>query len=623
MMVGDGTSDYPRRDVLQASGAALAGTALVTLGAGGAQAQESQASISFNDQRSDGESVVIASAQTEIESRLIIVSDTKNDQGFNTQYGGLQLESGTEFSDRTVELDKSIEETQTIRAEIRTVDGNDELLARGVATVAIGEPVPANREPETRFVDADSAAGFNYPYYLHIPGEIRDGEVPLLVQPNNSGKATDDFEEHRSAAEKRINGGIPRQMGDALHVPVLIPVFPRPESDPVSGLVYTHQLDRDTLQLEDGPLERIDLQLLAMVDHAREEELADIDRTFREEIMLNGFSASGTFSDRFTVLHADRVLSVTAGGVNGMTLLPLEEAKGHTLRYHIGIADVESLTGESVDLDAVDETNQFLYFGAEDENDTFPFNDAWTSDDLRETAGEVYGEDMHEDRFPFSQSAYEQQDIAAQFRLYDGLSHQYAQRKDLIEFHRRTLAGEDVSDFGTDVANGAAGPVVTEGPTAAVTLDTEDVVVGDSVSFDASESQRGDTVISAYSWDFGDGTSATGESVTHSFDESGEYTVELTVEDFYGETATVERELTVAEPTTPTPTQTPTAEATGTPAPEANGEAGGDTPTETASPSGGDETPGGSGPGFGVGTAITALGSGAYVLARRLSASEE
>ena len=623
-MARDGKTEYPRRDVLRVGGGALAGASLVSLGAVRTQAQESQATISFNDQRSDGESVVIASAQTEIESRLIIVSDTKNDQGLNTRYGSLQLEPGTEFSDRMVELAQSIEETQTIRAEIRTVDGNDELLARGVATVAIGEVLPADREAETRFVEADSAAGFNYPYFLHIPGRIRDGEVPLLVQPNNTGMTSDDFEDHRVSAEGLVQQGSPaRNIADPLRVPLLVPVFPRPRSDPVDGRHYTHQLDRDTLQLEDGPLERLDQQLLAMVDHAREEELADIDRTFREEFMLNGFSASGSFSDRFTVLHADRVLSVTAGGLNGMTLLPLEEAKGHALRYQIGIADVDSLIGESVDLAAVDETNQFLYFGAEDENDTYPNRDAWTDDDLRELVPEVYGEDMHEDRFPFSQSAYEQQDIEAQFRLYEGIGHRLPQVRDLIEFHRRTLAGEDVSDFGADVASGAAGPVVTEGPTADVAISTEDVVVGDSVSFDASESQRGDTVITTYSWDFDDGTTATGESVTHSFDESGDYTVELTVEDFYGETATVERELTVAEPATPTPTQTPTPDAAMTPTSEASGGAGGDTPTETESSSGGDETPGENGPGFGVGTAVTALGSGAYVLARRLAASEE
>lgn len=617
---------YRRRDVLQASSATLAGyTALGTLGAGRTQAQDSQATITFNNQQSDGESVTIASAETAIESRLIIVADEKNDQGINTLYGSLQLDPGAELSDRTVDLDKPIDETQVIRAEIRTVDGNDELLARGVATVAIGESI---REPETRFIEADSTAGFNYPYYLHIPGEIRAGEVPLLVEPNNTGTTSDDFEEHRRSAEGLVQRGSPaRQIADALRVPLLVPVFPRPRSEPVDWRHYTHQLDRDTLQLEDGPLERIDQQLLAMVDHAREEELADIDRTFREEIMLDGFSASGTFSDRFTVLHADRVLSVTAGGVNGMTLLPLEEAKGHTVRYHIGIADVESLTGDSVDLEALDETNQFLYFGAEDENDTLPFDDAWTSDDLRETARDVYGEDMHEDRFPFSQSAYDQQAIDAQFRLYEGIGHRHPQIKDLIEFHRRTLAGEDISDFGIDVSDGAAGFVVTEGPTAEFTIDTDEAVVGDTVSFDASESQRGDTAITTYAWDFGDETTATGESVTHSFEEPGTYTITLTVEDFYGETELTTEVLTVEPAPTPTPTpaQAQTATPRSSPTPTASSEDGADadTPTDSDSSSNGEATPGENGPGFGVGTAITALGSGAYVLKHRLTSSNE
>lgn len=620
MMSRDGTSCYQRREVLQASGAAVAGYAtLATLGAERTHAQESQATITFNSQQSDGNSVVIASAKTAVKSRLIIVSDEKNDQGVNTLYGSLQLEAGTEFSDRTVELDRAIEETRVIRAEIRTVDGNDELLARGVATVAIGE-----RPPETRFINANSAAGFNYPYYLHIPSEIRSGEVPLLVEPNNTGTATDDFKKHRTRAKGLVTQGSPaRRIADALHVPLLVPVFPRPKSEPVDWRHYTHQLDRDTLQLDDGPLKRIDKQLLAMVDHAREEELADIDRTFRKEIMLNGFSASGTFADRFTVLHADRVLSVTAGGLNGMTLLPLEEAKGQTLRYHIGIADVESLTGNAVNLDAVNKTNQFLYFGAQDENDTLPFNDAWTSDTLRETARQVYGEDMHDDRFPFSQSAYEQQDITAQFRLYDGLGHEPPQLKDLIEFHRRSLTGEDVSDFGANVADGPVGFVVTDGPTADFTVGTENITVGDSVSFDASNSQRGDTVISTYSWEFGDGATTTGKSVTHSFDEPGIYTVTLTVEDFYGETATTQQELTVAAAATPTPTPTPTPSQTTSSTPETGDGSDGGTPTDADTTSGSESTPGGSGPGFGVGTAITALSSSAYVLIRRLSSTDE
>ena len=122
-----------------------------------------------------------------------------------------------------------------------------------------------------------------------------------------------------------------------------------------------------------------------MVDDARQ-RLAASDYPVADGMLLNGFSASGNFVDRFTVLHPEQVVSVTAGGLNGMALLPLAEADGRTLEYHVGIADVEELTGQAVDLDALDDANQFLYMGAEDENDTIPYDDAWTDDDLREIA---------------------------------------------------------------------------------------------------------------------------------------------------------------------------------------------------------------------------------------------
>ena len=51
------------------------------------------------------------------------------------------------------------------------------------------------------------------------------------------------------------------------------------------------------------------------------------------------------------------------------------------------------------------------------------------------------------------------------------------------------------------------------------------------VSFDATESSDPDGIIIAYLWDFDDGSSATGETVTHTFDAAGEYDVKLTVID--------------------------------------------------------------------------------------------
>ncbi|WP_276257340.1 PKD domain-containing protein [Haloglomus litoreum] len=292
-----------------------------------------------------------------------------------------------------------------------------------------------------------------------------------------------------------------------------------------------------------------------------------------------------------TVLHPDRVLSVTAGGLNGMTLLPLTEAKGERLDYHVGIADVSELTGESVDLDALDRVNQLLYMGSQDENDTIPFDDAWTSDALRETALAVYGEDMIADRFPFCQAAYERADVSAQFTIVDGVGHRPLPVERLTEFHRRSMAGEDVSDFGEDLT--AAARAAGE-PSATFTVTTEGPMAGEPVAFDAAESHGGGADIVAYTWEFGDGGSAAGASVTHRFDTGGSYSVRLRVVNGDGETSSTTRDISVER-----------APRTGT---------GTDSPRETTVASG---------PGFGVGAALVGLGAGGVLAHRRCESRRE
>ncbi|AEH60073.1 S-layer-related duplication domain protein [Methanosalsum zhilinae DSM 4017] len=56
----------------------------------------------------------------------------------------------------------------------------------------------------------------------------------------------------------------------------------------------------------------------------------------------------------------------------------------------------------------------------------------------------------------------------------------------------------------------------------------------------------------SYQWDFGDGTTSTDASPTHTYEEAGEYTVTLTVENEIGETDSAQRTITVQEPE-PTP----------------------------------------------------------------------
>jgi len=63
------------------------------------------------------------------------------------------------------------------------------------------------------------------------------------------------------------------------------------------------------------------------------------------------------------------------------------------------------------------------------------------------------------------------------------------------------------------------------------------------VSFDASDSYDPDGVVTSYRWSFGDGTSGSGMTPTHTYAQPGTYTVELTVEDRRQATGTATAEI--------------------------------------------------------------------------------
>jgi len=88
-----------------------------------------------------------------------------------------------------------------------------------------------------------------------------------------------------------------------------------------------------------------------------------------------------------------------------------------------------------------------------------------------------------------------------------------------------------------------------EGPSASMAVNDSNPDVGEDVEFDASGSSEGDSGIESYSWDFDDGSTATGEAVIHSFDASDSYSVELEVEDENGGVDTASETVDVEEAT--------------------------------------------------------------------------
>jgi PKD repeat protein len=87
-------------------------------------------------------------------------------------------------------------------------------------------------------------------------------------------------------------------------------------------------------------------------------------------------------------------------------------------------------------------------------------------------------------------------------------------------------------------------------PEAEFEINAEQTIIDEPITFDASVSTDRDGDIQEYRWDFGDGDTATGETVEHEYEDSGSYTVSLQVIDSLGNVDSVAKTVEVtAAPT--------------------------------------------------------------------------
>lgn len=261
--------------------------------------------------------------------------------------------------------------------------------------------------------------GFYSDYILFLPKGIEFNQrTTLLIEPNNTGRTSDSIEVHKKyAIDLASVSSVGNNISTMLKIPLLVPIFPRPSS---KALVYTHALDRDVILDKTSELARLDLQLLKMVDDAKE-KLNSMNIKLNSQFFMSGFSASATFINRFSFIHPEKIKALAIGGFNGMLMIPLKKLQNQKLNYPVGINDFEKMFSKEFDFNTYKSIPQFIYMGKLDQNDAVQYDDAY-NDKERNIINKTLTDNV-QNRYLECKKNYDQNNINAIFKAYEDVGH--------------------------------------------------------------------------------------------------------------------------------------------------------------------------------------------------------
>lgn len=253
--------------------------------------------------------------------------------------------------------------------------------------------------PDIIRMPANPAKGFNYDYFIFMPQTVTTSAVStsaMMVEMLNCGqtisyadavtKAYGTANSYRDNAQDSFG-----YVAEQLQSPIVIPCIERPVDD---GLVYTHALDRDSVLNTTEKYSRVHTQVKNMIEDAHD-QLESQGYQIENKVFMNGFSASGQFAHRFTVLYPDLVKATAAGGLGGLITVPFENTSLITsaaitpssidIYFPIGVYDLQNeaglTTSTALTVEAYKAVPQFYYQGANDENYPIDYTDSYSSDE--------------------------------------------------------------------------------------------------------------------------------------------------------------------------------------------------------------------------------------------------
>jgi len=275
-------------------------------------------------------------------------------------------------------------------------------------------------------IPANPDKGFNFDFLIAVDaqGDISasNDKKHIFLEMINIGtsKSKADFEDSLDYNKVLGSSYMAYKIAFDLEMPVVYPLIPRLHHSidtQTTGRAsfYMHALDRDSIyykeiasgdmygdsvgnqlisQIIDSGYEihdfdNIDEQILSMVDYARD-YLADNGVQTQEKVFISGYSASGSFSERFTALHPSRVRASAAGGSGDDFIMPVDKINNKDLIYPIGTSDYEDITGRAFSMTDYNQVAKVVYMGKDDTNNVVPYSDCY-GDDERRIITELWG----------------------------------------------------------------------------------------------------------------------------------------------------------------------------------------------------------------------------------------
>lgn len=267
--------------------------------------------------------------------------------------------------------------------------------------------------------ESNESTGFSW--FSYIPNSItKDEEAYILIEASYLEEC--DQEKTGENALQCIKGFIP--YAESNRYVLLTPAFYQRCVNPDIDEWICH-FPSYIFTISSSVFYRIDLKLTAMIDELSD-QLNKSGYNIQNKVFLMGFSCGGHIANRYSLLHPERVMAFSAGGLGGQLTLPEKYYNGYKVNWVWGLYDYESLTGEPFKKDLYLELPHYIYMGDQDLYDSHLTGTKWKS---------IFGGDIV--TAVRNQCLFEKEHgYNVTYKEYQGVGHEYNQEmiQDTFDF---------------------------------------------------------------------------------------------------------------------------------------------------------------------------------------------